>query len=321
MSVAITSQPKYPLSRAGVFELLTFEDHIEIVRNAWLVSPATKTADMAEMAVNRWFLHPMNCVHGLRSFECGTCACVEGDNRLEEVENSRLALPFDRAKSLIPSTDRFWVPANDRAARTFEKQQYIRTEASVINRFAVDHESWEEIKRNFQVIPINLVVPAVEAEPKEIIKHFLALGVPWTIQTEDGGYQFVLRGFLGLKNSFSAASNRELYTVPRKPRSATVTKAALDQILEIDPQDSHRAAALTQTLVYGVKVADAAKSYGQSEEALTKHRQRILREIRIRFPEDVMEYEPARLQFQKVQFDPALGPGTDPHRWEGGNTE
>jgi hypothetical protein len=184
----------------------------------------------------------------------------------------------------------------------------------IVNRYALDHENWEDIKDQFTIVQLSM--PAIEEEPLKIIRHFLDLGVPLTIEVEDGRHASVLRTFLGIKNSYGVGSNRELYTVPRSARSATVTKRALAYILEVDPQDVRRAAALTQTLVYGAKVVDAAKQYGQSVDALTKHRQRILHEIRLKFPEEVTEVEPTRVKFQHGQFDRGIGPGTDPRRWE-----
>jgi hypothetical protein len=73
------------------------------------------------------------------------------------------------------------------------------------------------------------------------------------------------------------------------------------------PKDCNREAALTQTLVYGAKVEDAARTHGQSVTALTKHRQRILQEIRLELHEEVTEPEPKRLRFQYGQFSRSIG--------------
>jgi hypothetical protein len=173
-------------------------------------------------------------------------------------------------------------------------------------------ETWDAVKGNFKIVPIELVRRA-EAEPKDIIEHFLSFHVPWSL---DG--KSVLRTFVGVKNSFvfSRPGNHYVDTIPRHSRAATISNAAFDHMLEIDPQHEHRRAALIQTLVYGAKVEDAAKNHGQSVQALMKHRQRILQEVRLRFPDEVFEPEPDRVRFQDCQFDPGIRPGTDPKRWE-----
>jgi hypothetical protein len=178
-------------------------------------------------------------------------------------------------------------------------------------------ETWDDIKGNFKIVPIELVRRA-EAEPKDIIKQLVSLHVSWNLSGNS-----VLRRFVGVKNSFvfSRPGNHFVDTVPRDSRAATISKAAVDHMLEVDPPDEPRRAALIQTLVYGAKVEDAAKKHGQSVQALMKHRQRILQEIRLRFPDEVVEPEPDRLRFQDCQFDPGILPGTDPKRWENADKE
>ncbi len=220
------------------------------------------------------------CVHGMRPFECGQCSHPE---------------------------------------RRFVSD-YSSDDPAPLNRYAINHDPWNEMEKDFAVVSL-AGIPWFEMEPKDLIRYFLDLGVPWAVQPEGSSRYFpVVRSFVGVKQSFAAVSNRDLYTVPRKARGATVSKAALDQIFQSDPQDFHRKAALTQTLVYGAKVEDAAKAHGQSVGALTKHRQRILQEIRLRFPEEVTEVEPQRVKFQYRQFERGIGPGTDPKRWEAGET-